>query len=129
MEVERIDHVNIMIPEDGVEAALTFYRDRLGFEPLKLDKYRQGERTSFAFRMGETSMLHVRPKKDFEKPEQKNFDHFCIMVDRTREEVKTVFDEDEILREGTPWGPGGRAPAVYVEDPFGYVIEIKETLD
>ncbi|MFB6292037.1 MAG: VOC family protein [Candidatus Nanohaloarchaea archaeon] len=126
MEAERIDHVNIRIPESGVEKALEFYRDRLGFELVKLEKYRNGERTSFAFRMGDTSMLHVRPKEDFERPGKKNFDHFCVIVDEPRENVRELFEEEEILREGNPWGPGGRAPAVYVEDPFGYVIEFKE---
>jgi hypothetical protein len=32
----------------------------------------------------------------------------------------------EVLRQSTPLGTQGRAPAIYVQDPFGYVIEIKE---
>lgn len=131
MDVVRIDHVNIRIPEDGVEEALEFYRDTLGFKPEKLEKYRAGDRTSFAFRMGETSMIHVRPKESFETPEQKNYDHFCIVVDREVEEIKERFREHgvEIERESTPYGSTGRAPAVYVKDPFGYTIEVKETTD
>ncbi|MFB6175423.1 MAG: VOC family protein [Candidatus Nanohalobium sp.] len=31
-----------------------------------------------------------------------------------------------VLRTGEPLGSQGRAPAIYVEDPFGYKLELKE---
>lgn len=124
MNVQSIDHVNIRIPDSGVERALEFYRDRLGFTPEKLELFQDGERTSFAFRMGPEALLHVRPVEDFEEPDGKNFDHFCVITPDF-EEVKEEL-ADEIKREGNPWGATGRAPAIYVEDPFGYRIEIKK---
>jgi catechol 2,3-dioxygenase-like lactoylglutathione lyase family enzyme len=129
MDVTQIDHVNIRIPdtEEAVETAVQFYRDVLGFEPAKLDRYRAGERTSFAFRMGETAMLHVRPVNDFKEPTQANYDHFCLVLDGGIDEIKQLLAENDvpIRRESEPWGAAGRAPAVYVADPFGYVIELK----
>lgn len=129
MDVTRIDHVNIRIPEDGVDRAVAFYQDVLGFAPEKMDKYRVGDRTSFAFRLGDTAMLHVRPVTDFEPPGQHNYDHFCIIVDESIEDVKSRLQEHDVVidRESTPWGSTGRAPAVYITDPFGYRIEIKES--
>lgn len=124
-----IDHVNLRIPEDGIEEALEFYRDILGFETWKLDDYQKDERTSFFFRIGENAVLNMRPKTDFQRPEGKNYDHFCIVVDRDIEELEDELKEKnyEILRKGNPLGTQGRAPAVYVEDPFGYVLELKES--
>lgn len=128
MKYGGIDHVNIKIPEDNLEECLEFYRDKLGFKPEKLDLYREGERTSFAFRISEEAMLHIRSVDDFGSPEGDNFDHFCILVDGELEQLKDRIDEENIEREETPWGATGRAPAIYVRDPFGYVIEFKENM-
>lgn len=129
MNVTHIDHVNIQIPdtEEALEDLLQFYRDALGFKPKKLDKYQAGERTSFAFRLGDLAMLHIRPVDDFTPPEQDNYDHFCFVLDATINEIKQLCEEHGITirRESTPWGATGTRPAVYVEDPFGYVIELK----
>lgn len=126
---QRIDHVNIRIPEGDVERAVAFYDGLLGFEPLKLDAYRAGERTSFFFRVGETSVLTIRPVETFEPPSGENLDHFCIVLEETVEELKPRLEERgvEIVREGTPFGATGRAPSVYVRDPFGYLVELKQS--
>lgn len=128
MQVERIDHVNIRIPADRVEEAVRFYRDVLGFEPYKLDAYRDGERTSFFFRMGETALITIRPVESFRDPDDTNYDHCCLIVDATIAEVKERLEEHgiDIERESTPLGSQGRAPAVYIRDPFGYRFELKE---
>lgn len=129
MHVERIDHVTLRIPDDGVETAVGFYTGVLRFEPMKLEAYRAGERTSFLFSMGETAMLTIRPVEAFTKPDDTNYDHCCLVVDTSIEEVTAVLDEHGIgvERESTPLGSTGRAPAVYVRDPFGYLLEIKES--
>lgn len=124
-----IDHVNLRIPEDKISEALEFYRDLLGFETWKLDDYREDERTSFFFRIGENALLNMRPKPDFQQPEGKNYDHFCIAIDRDIDKLEEELENRgyNVLRRGNPLGTQGRAPAVYVEDPFGYVIELKES--
>lgn len=123
-----IDHVNLRIPEREVEKALEFYGEFLGLETWKLEEYRKGERTSFFFRIGEEALLNIRPKEDFERPSGKNFDHFCILKDESIEDLKdrALGKGFEVLRENEPLGAKGRAPAIYVEDPFGYMIEVKE---
>ena len=128
MVAERIDHINIKIPEDGVERALNFYVDLLGFESLKLEAYQDDERTSFFVRIGETSVINIRPVETFEPPSGENLDHFCLVVDERIKELKPRLQDAnvEILKEGTPFGATGRAPAVYVTDPFGYTVELKE---
>ncbi len=127
MEARRIDHINIRIPEEGIEEAVEFYHGVLGFQPEMLEDYRNGDRTSFFFRLGPSSVINVRPKPDFERPSGKNLDHFCVLVEADIEKIKQLLDRNdiEIMREGTPLGSEGRSPAFYIEDPFGYVLEIK----
>jgi catechol 2,3-dioxygenase-like lactoylglutathione lyase family enzyme len=70
-----IDHINLRIPEK-IDEALKFYRDLIGLETWKLEEYREGQRTSFFFRIGENALINIRPKEDFERHSEKNLDHF-----------------------------------------------------
>lgn len=126
-----LDHINIRIPSGREGDALSFYRDVLGLEPMRLGEYRADERTTFFVRLGEDAVINVRPVDDFEPPTGRNYDHFCIVLDMTIEELDGLLEEHGIgvLREGTPLGATGRGPARYVEDPFGYVIELKAGRD
>ncbi|MFB6116218.1 MAG: VOC family protein [Candidatus Nanosalina sp.] len=127
MEASGIDHVNIRIPEEGVEDAIKFYAELLGFETMKLEEFQNGERTSFFFRISDDAVINIRPEENFKAPSGRNFDHFCIALDEKKEDVKETLKEGniKILREGNPLGARGRGPGVYIRDPFGYRIELK----
>lgn len=126
-----LDHINIRIPVGREEDALVFYRDVLGLEPMRLEAYRADDRTTFFVRLGKDAVINVRPVDDFSPPSGDNYDHFCIRMDVTADELDTLLADHgiEVLREGTPLGATGRGPARYVEDPFGYVIELKAGQD
>lgn len=130
MQGRAIDHVNIKIPDDRVDDAVDFYQHGLGFKPEQLDAYRNGDRTLFSFRISSTSLLHVRPVKpsEYEDPEGTNYDHFAIVLEADIDEIRDTLEEAdiELRRTSNPLGATGRNPAAYVEDPFGYVIELKE---
>lgn len=128
MEVRAIDHLNLEIPKDRIEEALGFYRDLLGFGTENLTEYRDGDRPLFAFRLGESCIIHVRPTDEFEKPTGNNLDHFSLVLEVTVDEIRATLEEagHDIQRESTPLGATGRNPAVYVEDPFGYILELKQ---
>lgn len=129
MKGDKIDHVNIRIPEDGVEEALEFYSSALGFDTMKLEEYRNDERTSFFIQISEQALINIRPKKSFSKPSGKNLDHFCITLKEDPGDIKEVLERNgiDIIRESTPLGADGRAPAFYVRDPFGYKLELKSS--
>lgn len=131
MDANHIDHVNIRIPKSGIDDAVAFYADGLGFEPEQLEAYRSGDRTLFSFRLGTESVLHVRPVDEFEPPSGASYDHWAIVVNQPIGEIKRRLEDAgiNVQREGNPLGATGRAPAVYVEDPFGYIIELKERGD
>ncbi|SFR51320.1 VOC family protein [Halogeometricum limi] len=127
MDVTEIDHVNLKIPDDGVETAIEFYRDRLGFEIENLDLYETGDKPFFSVRLAPGAVFHVQPDADFEASEKRNFDHVALRVDTDYEGLLAgLADADvEIDRELEPLGATGVAPAVYVTDPFGYRLELK----
>lgn len=128
-----IDHVNIQIPRDQIDEAVDFYREGLGFATENLEAYREGDRPLFSFRLSETSVIHVRPINpgEFEPPARTNYDHFAIVLDADIDEIRGVLDDADIdvRRSSTPLGATGRNPAVYVDDPFGYVMELKARRD
>ena len=129
MNVIAIDHINIRIPISGADQALEFYSNVLGFEPEQFDEFKNGTRTLFSFRLGENNVLHIRPSADFQPPSNTNYDHFALIVDIPISDVKKHLSDLDIpiSREGNPLGATGRAPAVYITDPFGYIIEIKQS--
>lgn len=129
MDGRAIDHVNIKIPDDRVDDAVEFYQDALGFEPEQLEAYRGGDRTLFSFRISDSAVLHVRPVEpsEFEEPDGSNYDHFAIVLDTDIDEIRDTLDDAgvEVRRTSNPLGATGRNPAAYVEDPFGFVLELK----
>jgi catechol 2,3-dioxygenase-like lactoylglutathione lyase family enzyme len=127
MDAVAIDHLNVRIPTDGIDRALAFYRDGLGFDVERLDAFEAGERPFFAVRLAPESVLHLWPDEDFEEPTGRNFDHVAIHLDATGEEIReTVAAADvPIVDDRTVAGAQGEARSVYVRDPFGYLLELK----
>jgi lactoylglutathione lyase len=127
MDATAIDHVNLRIPADGADEALAFYCDGLGFEPARLERFESGEKPFFSIRLTAGSVLHLWPDAGFEAPTGANFDHVAIRLDETVGDVKETLAAAgvDVERESAPLGATGTAPAVYVEDPFGYRIELK----
>lgn len=128
LHVAAFDHVNLQIPSDGVDDALAFYRDTLGFSVEDLAAYREGERPIFTFRLTDTAVIHVRPTDQFEAPSDRNFGHFAIVFDASIDAIRSRLAEAAvpIERDGNPKGATGSNPAVYVRDPFGYLLELKQ---
>lgn len=128
MNAKRIDHLHLRIPADEIDHAIEFYRDHLGFALEDLEAFENGDRPIFHFRLTLDSIIHIRPVDDFIPPERQNFDHVAIILDEDIQDVKHELEDAGVIieREGTPDGARGSAPAIYVRDPFGYLIELKE---
>lgn len=125
VHVRDIDHLNLYIPADGVERALSFYRDLLGFGTENVEAYRAGERSLFTFRAGD-GVIHVMPDEAFEPP-GRNYNHVAVGVDA---DEPTLRDElaaagVEIDRERERRNRPGADVAIYVSDPFGYGVELR----
>ncbi|MFB6080516.1 MAG: VOC family protein [Haloferacaceae archaeon] len=128
MNARHIDHVNLRIPADGVESARTFYGEKLGFG-IEDALYEADEKPFLDVRLSATAVVHLWPTDEFEAPTTTNFDHVCVVVEERIETVRSRLDDAgvEVVDElDSPRGATGEAPAVYVADPFGYRIELKE---
>ncbi len=128
MEISTIDHVNLRIPADGVDPATEFYGERLGFGTEGVEAVRSAEQPFFDVRLAPEHVLHLWPSPEFESPSGNNYSHVALVVDG---DVAAIRDHlaaanVEVERElSGPLGATGRAPAVYVRDPFGYQVELK----
>jgi catechol 2,3-dioxygenase-like lactoylglutathione lyase family enzyme len=121
-----IDHVNLVIPADGIPDLVEFYADRLGFEVENRDLYERGEKGFVSVRLTPTSIIHVQPRDDFEPPTEGNYDHVAVAVEEDAEAVRESLADAgiEVEREIDALGAVGTTPSLYVRDPFGYLVEI-----
>ena len=132
MDATAIDHLNLRVPADGTEAATDFYRDRLGFAIEGMDRYEADEKPLFDVRLAPEHVLHLWPTGEFEPPSGNGFNHVALLIDDEVAAIERQLDEAGVTienRHDSPLGATGRAPAVYVEDPFGYQVEVKTTID
>lgn len=122
MRRAHIHHVNVMV--DDLPAAVAFYRDDLGLEPMSTPDL--GFPAQF-FRFGENQELHVNELED-RRAERA---HFCIQVPDF-EAVFWHFRRQDLLETET-WGRVRRLPSgvmqMFVRDPGGNLIEISCSAD
>ena len=127
MDAVAIDHLNLRIPAGEREQAVDFYGHTLGFDLEGLAAHAAGERPFFAVRLTEHSVIHLWPDPDFGAPTGQNYDHVSIHLDESAAAIRerlesaaiTIEDDREVL------GAAGSARALYVRDPFGYLLELK----
>ena len=131
MNIQAIDHVNLKIPEGGMDTVITFYHDVLGLDIENRDLYEAGKKSFFSIRLADESVIHLRPVTDFEVPTGDSFDHVALRIEESIDDIKERFtaNDIDIERESIPLGATGTAPAIYVRDPSGYLLEIKEAED
>jgi catechol 2,3-dioxygenase-like lactoylglutathione lyase family enzyme len=113
----RLQHVSIVIPPDGAEAARAFYGGLLGLEergvPPKLD-----ESALIWFRVGGGDLeLHLM-MRDERPPEAA---HFCLVVDDL-EEARARLERGGVATRD-PTEIVGR-PRFFCRDPFGNLVEL-----
>lgn len=139
MRATSMDHVNLRYPEGELETALDFYCEKLGFEPELVGYDENGDpyvdhSSHFSVRFGETCLVHMTPESDptiinrYQDASRTGFDHLSLLFDESIEDIKARLREEDITihREFEPTGATGTAPAVFVTDPFGYMLELKE---
>lgn len=131
MVVEAFDHIVLRVQD--LDRALAFYRDVLGLEVLGLEEHREGKRPFVSVRIGH-QLLDLVPDPTFQRaavaPEN-GFLHFCM---RVRGKVTDWIPELRqhgiaLLEEQPAWrmGAAGWGWSIYVQDPDGYIVELKES--
>jgi len=123
LRVAELDHVVVRCRDRG--KALDFYTRVLG-----LTEERRLEAIGLVQLRAGASMIDLVPADPPPSAEGRNVDHFCLGIEV--DDMQTLVDylraEDvEVL--GGPmelYGARGMGPSVYVRDPDGNVVELKQ---
>ncbi len=131
LTVISLDHFVLRIRD--LDASLHFYRDLLGLPVLFLEEYQAGQRPFVSVRIGE-QLLDLVPDLTYD-PEHANraggFLHFCVgvapghfaeIIPWLHSQGVTVLEDQPVQRMGAR----GLGLSIYVTDPDGYTVELKE---
>ena len=124
MKISGFDHLVLRV--DDLDAALSFYTDALGLQPLRVDEFRRGEVPFPSVRISADVLIDLVPKE--RAPGSNNVDHFCLVVVDDLTELASELQGRgvEVTGEaGRRWGAHGWGDSIYVEDPEGNTIELK----
>ncbi len=129
--VTALDHFVLRVRD--LEASLGFYRDVLGLPIQFLDEYHAGQRPFVSVRDG-NQLLDLVPDSTFDPDAGKTaggFLHFCVGVPAgslaraipwLKERGVNVLQDQPMPRMGAT----GMGLSIYIADPDGYVVELKE---
>ena len=127
LRVTGLDHFVLRVRD--LDAAIAFYRDVLGLPIEMLDEYRAGTRPFVSARVGD-QLIDLVPDPTYDGA-LGGLVHFCVRVagrladdvlPRVRAAGVAVIEDAPMIRLGAT----GYGQSIYVRDPDGYVIELKE---
>jgi len=122
IEVAGIDHVVINVSD--AERAMRWYQKHLGFEPERYGEWLSGKAPFLSMRVNELTVIDLLETDR----SGENVDHISFCITGSLEDLAT--EDVEIVREfESVYGAMGWGPALYIRDPDGNVIELKQYPD
>ena len=122
IEVAGIDHVVINVSD--AKRAMRWYQKHLGFEPERYGEWLSGKAPFLSMRVNELTVIDLLETDR----SGENVDHISFCITGSLEDLAT--EDVEIVREfESVYGAMGWGPALYIRDPDGNVIELKQYLD
>ncbi len=122
IEVAGIDHVVINVSD--AERAMRWYQKHLGFKPERYGEWLSGKAPFLSMRVNELTVIDLLETDR----SGENVDHISFCITGSLEDLAT--EDVEIVREfESVYGAMGWGPALYIRDPDGNVIELKQYLD
>jgi len=122
IQVLGIDHI-VLVASD-VERTVDWYREKLGLVPERLDQWRRGEVLFVSLRVTPSSIIDVFHGERTGV----NIDHVSLEVD-PHVDLLAVAASGAFEVDHAPfviWGARGDGLAMYVLDPDGNRIELKQ---
>jgi catechol 2,3-dioxygenase-like lactoylglutathione lyase family enzyme len=121
MKITGFDH--IVLRTTDIERALDFYLGTLGLAPVRVDEWRAGEVGFPSVRVNDATIIDLFAVES--RPADSALDHFCLVVE--------PLDWEDEIRNGlrvlqgpvSRYGARGDAQSVYVADPDGNEIELR----
>ena len=120
MNVIGFDHVVLHVAD--IERALSFYVDRLGLAPVRVEEWRRGEVFFPSARVSETAIIDflALPRTG------ENMNHLCLVVEATDfDALKQSGEFDVVDGPDRRFGARGDGTSLYVRDPDGNVVELR----
>jgi len=116
--------VNVRYMVDDVDAALAFYTEKLGFEPLTsaAPAFADVKRGNLRLLLAGPASSAGRPMADGRTPGPGGWNRIHFIVDDIESEVARLRDAGATFRNDIVAGPGGQQ--ILLEDPSGNVIEL-----
>ena len=127
MRLRGLHHLTAICRD--LERSIAFYRDVLGLPIEMLEEYRAGTRPFVSVRVG-GQLIDLVPDPTYDGA-LGGLVHFCVRIEGTlagqvlsRVQLAgvEVIEEQPMIRLGAI----GYGPSIYVRDPDGYVVELKE---
>jgi catechol 2,3-dioxygenase-like lactoylglutathione lyase family enzyme len=121
MKITGFDH--IVLRTTDIERALDFYLGALGLAPVRVDEWRAGEVGFPSVRVNDATIIDLLAVES--RSADSALDHFCLVVE--------PLDWEDEIRNGlrvlqgpvSRYGARGDAQSVYVADPDGNEIELR----
>ena len=119
---------HLVVNTRDVEGSISFYRDVLGMEILRLDEFREGKVGFVSARVSQEIIIDIRPTKS-EDAVTPNMDHFCLVLGPT--DMDNLYEELKakgIHMDGDvhpAWGAKGMGQQFKIWDPEGIKIELR----
>jgi catechol 2,3-dioxygenase-like lactoylglutathione lyase family enzyme len=125
-----VDHLNLRVAD--LERALRFYRDVLGLREVRRNTRAGGSVSLLALRAG-NAIVFLQPAPGYVSPadsRHSGLDHFSIEIEATDPERLAAWLRErgvEIVEGPVKrFGAHGDGTSIYVKDPDGHRLEIKQ---
>ncbi len=133
IKVIKADHIVLNVQD--VEASLHFYTGLLGMETTRLEEYRTGNAPFPSVRMGE-QLIDLFPPgihevSEFTDFERQRVNHFCVRIspETALADIETYLQQQGVVvqsRSARNFGAYGYGPSLYILDPDGNTVELKQ---
>jgi catechol 2,3-dioxygenase-like lactoylglutathione lyase family enzyme len=119
VHVSGLDHVVLNVAD--TRRSIAWYRDELGLEVLRYDEWERGEVFFPSVRIDAGTIMDVL---ETDRSGQ-NVDHICLVVTDDIDALASSGRFEVVDGPDVRWGARGDARAVYVRDPDGNMIELR----
>ncbi len=122
VRVIGLDHVVLVVSD--VERSVAWYRDTLGLEPERLEQWRRGEVRFASLRVDATTIIDVFAGERTGT----NVDHLSFVV-APEVDLRAIAASGDVDVDHEPfviWGAQGNGLGMYVRDPDGNRVELKQ---
>ena len=121
--VQGLDHIVLNVAD--AERSVRWYCDRLGLQAERYEEWKAGDAPFVSVRVDEGTIIDL-----FETQRSgENLNHFALWITGDTEAILASPDVEVVRRSPQVFGARGWGSAVYVRDPDGNEIELRQYHD